>query len=75
MVAEWPRLRRLEFQSTQVTDAGLVHLKKLKGLGYVKAGGTRISDTGMQHLAEIVALEYLNLVQTRVGDAGVERLQ
>jgi len=44
-----------------VSDAGLEHLKALKGLTDLNLIGTRVTDAGLEHLKELKALGNLNV--------------
>jgi hypothetical protein len=58
---------------TEITDAGLKHLKGLK-LKKLHLERTKIGDAGLAHLKECKDLEYLNLYGSKVTDAGLEHL-
>ncbi len=64
----------VDFSGSQVTDAGLAHLKGL-ALELLGLNGTKITGAGLVHLEGLTKLEYLNLQNTKVTDAGVEKLQ
>ena len=61
--------------STQITDAGLMHLKGLTNLEELGLSSTRVTDAGLVHLKGLTKLEKLGLVGTQVTDAGVAELQ
>lgn len=69
-----PTFPYLGIVNTQMTDAGLAHLTRLKGVGRLDVSGTRISDAGLVHLLEMPGLGFLELRDTNVTDAGVETL-
>ncbi|HZU37104.1 MAG TPA: protein kinase, partial [Gemmataceae bacterium] len=58
-----------------VTDAGLVHLKDLKGLTALGLRETQVTDAGLVHLKELKGLTYLNLDGTQVTEAGLVHLK
>jgi hypothetical protein len=60
---------------TQVSDAGLAHLKGLNVLERLSLYDTRISDAGLAQLKEMNALERLSLHSTQISDAGLTHLQ
>jgi len=68
-------LRGLDLTDSEVTDAGLEHLKGLSGLSSLYLSGTQITDAGLEHLAELSSLEMLFLVDTQITDAGLEHLR
>ena len=45
-------LETLRLASTQVTDAGLVHLKGLTSLAHLNLTGTQITDAGLAKFKE-----------------------
>lgn len=59
---------------TQVTDAGLAHLKSMNRLGELDLCDTGITDAGLVHLKDLPALECVNLTRTKVTDQGVKHL-
>ena len=65
----------LNLRDTRITGAGLVHLKKLKGLRRLHLERTRVDDAGIAHLAGLTWLQYLNLYGTGVGDEGLIHLE
>ena len=44
------KLQCLMLKNTQVTDAGLVHLKRLEDLRDLRLSGTRVTDEGIESL-------------------------
>lgn len=68
-------LVELEIDSTQVTDAGLEHLKPMTGLRKLKLNGTAVTDAGLPVVGGLGELTYLNLVGTAVTDQGLKSLE
>ena len=66
---------RVVFNSTQITDAGLVHLKGLTSLRSLSLRYTQITDAGLQHLKELTNLSDMYLQNTQITDAGLEYLK
>jgi hypothetical protein len=62
-------------KSSEVTDAGLEHLKGLAKLQRLSVSYTKVSDAGLEHLKGLTHLRLLDLWGTKVTDAGVKRLQ
>ena len=60
---------RVTLRHTQVSDAGLVHLKGLTSLQRLGLGDTQVSDAGLVHLKGLTSLQRLNLARTQVSDA------
>ena len=50
------RLQRLVLTGTQVTDAGLVHLKGLTGLQELWLGDTQVTDAGLAELNQALPM-------------------
>ena len=64
----------LNLRGTDVTDAGLDTVGKLKSLVRLHLERTKITDAGLAHLKGLTNLEYLNLYGTGVTDGGLEQL-
>jgi hypothetical protein len=60
---------------TQISDAGLVHLKGLTQLQWLSLDCTMVSDAGLEHLKGLTQLQTLWLNGTKVSDAGLEHLK
>ena len=52
------QLRSLEISATQVTDAGLLHLKELARLQSIDLTGTKVSDTGLKYLNRLEGTQH-----------------
>src|SRR5205807_8701434 len=52
--------------STQITDAGLAHLKNLKDLKKLVLNNTQVSDAGIKHLDGLDTLDELQMWSTKV---------
>jgi internalin A len=57
-----------------VTDAGVAHIAKMKGLRSISLSGTRVTDAGLKQLAALSDLQDVRLDGTTVTDASVKRL-
>ncbi|MBL7044862.1 MAG: hypothetical protein ISR77_39915 [Pirellulaceae bacterium] len=68
-------LQCLSLSKTQVTDAGLEHLKGLTNLNGLALNDTQITDEGLAHLKGFVRLQYLYLGNTQVTDKGIEGIR
>jgi hypothetical protein len=73
-LAEFPGLRRLEFDGTRITDAGLAALAKCPNLVHVDLLNTTIGDAGLRTLAELPTLHSLTLTNTAATAAGLDTL-
>src|SRR5262249_29606093 len=60
---------------TQVSNAGLTHLKTLTNLSILKLNDSPVSDAGLTHLKPLTNLSTLYLVRTQVSDAGLASLE
>ncbi len=70
-----PDLRLLNLLSSQVTDAGLEHLKGLKQLRNLSLWGAPVTDAGLEHLKGLQQLRNLSLSDTKVTGAELEHLK
>ncbi len=68
------QVKWVDLARTQVTDAGLAHLKGMKNLTRLHLENTKVTDAGLAHLSTLTNLEYLNLYGTGVSDAGIVKL-
>jgi hypothetical protein len=57
-------LRLLDLDLTEVTDAGLEHLKGLTALQELSLWRTPVTDAGLQHLKGLTGLRVLCLCDT-----------
>ena len=60
---------------TQITDAGLEHLKGLTQLQALFLDSTQITDAGLVYLKGLTKLEFLRLQFTQITDAGLVHLK
>ena len=65
----------VSFEDSDVTDAGLEHVKDLKSLRELDLWGCDVADAGLEHLKGLTRLEHLDLGFTNITDAGLEHLQ
>lgn len=75
LIANWPRICMISLRGTNISDAGLAHLKPLTELRDLTLAETRITDAGLAHLREFKSLQNLDLMGTRVTAAGIRELQ
>ncbi|MEX0726794.1 MAG: hypothetical protein WEB58_07880 [Planctomycetaceae bacterium] len=68
-------IQYMGLHSTYVTDAGVDHLRTLKGLQEVELSYTAITDQALQVLAELPALKKVFIYDTAVTDAGMEEFK
>jgi len=64
----------LEFGHMAITDAGLAHLKELKGLQYLDVSTTEVTDAGVLQLVSLKQLRVL-LVPKRISEQTRDRLR
>jgi len=55
------KVTRVSFAFTDITDAGLEHLKDLPELEGLVLDGTRVTDAGLEHLKGLTKLESLSV--------------
>ena len=60
---------------TDVSNAGLDHLKGLTNLQELRLFGTQVSDAGLAHLKGLSKLQTLDLGYTQVSDEGLAHLK
>ena len=67
----------LDLGSTQVTDAGLAHVKDYSSPGFnqLYLSNTSITDMGLAHLKDCTNLRQLQLADTALTDAGLPHLK
>ena len=70
-----PKVAQLNLRGREITNAGLVNLKDLKGLVRLHLEKTKITDEGLEQLKGLENLEYLNLYGTAGTDAGLKHLE
>lgn len=58
----------------EITDASLVHLRRMRGLESLSLYGSRVTDAGMRQLSDLKHLTSLNLGGTRISDHGLEAI-
>jgi Leucine rich repeat len=61
-------------ENQEITDAGLAHLGKLKGLKTLGLSGTSITGSGLGTLASLTGLEFLDLKGSRITDTGISNI-
>ena len=69
------RISELIISDTQVTDAGLAHLKGMNELLELHFGGNQFTDAGLVHLKEMTQLLVLSLGGRQFTDAGLVHLK
>jgi Leucine-rich repeat (LRR) protein len=67
---EYVHLVELSLANTQISDAGLAHLKELKSLERLSLSGCNISDEGLKNLLVLTNLQEVDLRQTKVTASG-----
>jgi len=65
----------VNLDNTQITGAGLEHLKGMTGLKVLDLDGTQITDAGLEHLKGMTSLKTLSLGATQITGAGFEHLK
>ncbi len=68
-------LKRLSLSNCAITNAGMLHLKELKGLEELNLTLTPVSDEGLAHLAGLTSLRVIGLASTQCTGAGFKHLR
>ena len=68
-------LSELDLANTQITAAGLGHIKGNKNLTKLSLANTSIDDAALKQIEELTNLMSLNLYNTKVTDAGLASLK
>jgi flagellar basal body-associated protein FliL len=64
----------LTLSYTQISDAGLKELAKLKRMTHLYLNNTEITDTGLKELARLKQLKSIALQGSKITDAGIREL-
>lgn len=75
LLSSLDELRFLSLAQTNISDKGLVHLKRLKRLQELHLDNTGITNKGLDMLAGISSLQVLDLKHTRISDEGLAALK
>ncbi|PHS06121.1 MAG: hypothetical protein COA78_14620 [Blastopirellula sp.] len=65
----------VNLHDTQITDAGLEHLKGMTSLTFLMLNNTQVTDSGLEHLKGLTSLNILYLQRTQITDVGLSELQ
>ena len=68
-------IERLELAGTDITDAGLEHVKTLTKLQWLDLDRTAVGDRGLGNLRALTSVMILSLNDTKVTDVGLESLK
>ena len=74
LLADATRLKRLDIESSPLTDAGLEPIGRLKNLRILGIKRTNITGAGLRHLAGLDKIEHLELDANDLDDAGIAGL-
>jgi len=69
------KVTMVSFGFSDLTDAGLEHLKDSTELSLLDLNGPQVTDAVIEHLKGLTELEVLYLSDTRVTDTGLEHLK
>lgn len=64
-------LDELDIDGTQITDSGLLHVKRFSKLRGLHANNTKITDAGLVHLSGMPSLMILSIENTQVSGKGL----
>jgi internalin A len=77
-MASLGKLRRLQtlyyWNASDITDAGVQHLRGLPRLNYIHLSASQVGDDGLAAIATLPSLEGLSMQQNRITDAGLAHL-
>ena len=73
-LADVPDILDLSLANTPITDAGLVHLEKLRRLQRLNLSKTGVKSAGLEAVKRLSALVELNLDGTEIDDQGLRKL-
>ncbi len=68
-------LQGLWLHDSRITDRGLAHVGRIKGLENLTLQNTEITDAGLEHLKGLTKLKLLELDGTKVSDNGLALLE
>ncbi|OYV85611.1 MAG: hypothetical protein B7Z73_13230 [Planctomycetia bacterium 21-64-5] len=75
IVAVMPELWALSLEKPEVTNAGMVHLRRLRQLRQLSLTRAKIDSDGLANLEALSELRWLELDLTNVGDDGLKHLR
>ena len=67
-------LLRVNLSRTEITDAGLALLCRLKNLEQLRLSSPHVTDFGMANLKKLEKLRFLHLLDAPITDAGLDQL-
>ena len=73
-LSSFTHIEGLWLVKTQVTDAGLVRVSRLKTIKNLWLDNTHVTDAGIQVISGLPELEFISVDNTHVGDAGLRHL-
>ena len=69
------KFQTLDLVSSDISDAGLKHLKGLHNLETLRLTDTGVSDQGIDDLTDLKSLHRLQIERTKITDEGIARLK
>jgi Leucine-rich repeat (LRR) protein len=72
---ELPEVNLLHLSKTNISGAGLAHLRCLGNLGYLNVADTQVTDYAVTALESATELQVLHLEHTSVGDSALAHLR
>jgi len=70
-----PNLARLDLADTEISDAAMADIARLKRIRHLSLFYCNISNRGLRHIATMSSLEVLNLDSRDIGDRGIKYLR
>ena len=68
------KLRRINLSHSDITDAGLERIARMRKLIQLRLASDRVTDAGLACLEELKELRHLHLIDAPITDAGLEHL-
>ena len=75
LLSRLPRLESLDITGGNVTDAGLKHLRRLKGLQRLYLNDLPITNSALAAIADLTQLDVLSLRNTKIDDEAMAHLK
>ena len=67
----FPRLREIDFEGHNVTDAWLLHLQMMDQVWYLSIRDTNVTDVGLRNIKQLPQLDMLWIFGGKVSDVGL----
>jgi Leucine-rich repeat (LRR) protein len=68
------QLRRINISHSDITDAGLARIARMRNLTQLRLASEKVTDAGLACLAELKELRHLHLIDMPISDTGLAHL-